>query len=217
MWAHTRQITLHGALTVCLSSTYIIYSKCNSHRKHTASENYSCKTTNTKQTRLQAWNHFSWGVIIITHQSPRRNAMLWKSQCKTSLSVTYTKTHFTLSDFHSFLSHIYLKKNPQQCIPCSNVSVLWPVLCLHWFPTAFYYEASIFKIICNGSAVFSGVRTSVSLIQQLKKETTPPKQNQKRSHQRYCYDTLLQSNFLASQNDLPNSKGKRKAQCIQSC
>lgn len=120
MWAHTRQITLHGALTVCLSSTYVIYSKCNSHRKHTASENYSCKMTNRKQTRLQAWNHFSWGVIIITHQSPRSNNMLWKSQCKTSLSVTYTKTYFTHSDCHCFLSPIF-EKNPttghtlQQC------------------------------------------------------------------------------------------------------
>lgn len=93
--------------------TYVIYSKCNSHRKHTASENYSCKMTNTRQTRLQAWNHFSWGVIIITHQSPRRNNMLWQSQCKASLSVTYTKIYFTLSDYHCFLSHIF-EKNPHK-------------------------------------------------------------------------------------------------------
>lgn len=127
--------------------TYVIYSKCNRHRKHIASENYSCKMTNTKQTRLQAWSHFSWGVIIITHQSPRRNNMLWQSQCKASLSVTNTKTYFALSDYYSFLSHIF-EKNPQECIPCSNVSMLWPVLCLHRFPTAFYYEAPSFKITC---------------------------------------------------------------------
>lgn len=39
LWAHTRQITLHGALTVCLSSTYVIYAKYNSQWKHTAPEN----------------------------------------------------------------------------------------------------------------------------------------------------------------------------------
>lgn len=136
--------------------TYVIYSKCNSQRKHTASENYSCKMTNTKQTRLQAWNHFSWGVIIITHQSPRRNNMLWQSQYEASLSLTYTKTYFTLSDYHCFFPHIFEK----YIFFPTRVHTLQQCFCVvSWFPTAFYYEGSVFKIICNSSAVFSEIRS----------------------------------------------------------